>query len=470
MCFIFGLYNFENQKNICQKILEKAKNRGPDNSKIIENQKFIFSHNLLAINGFEEQPFENKDLIFLGNFEIYNFLELKNKFKLKNKNEQKILFEVFEKNGVCKKTINEFGGFFSICLFDKKKNKLTLLRDKIGESPLFYFFNEEKKIFGFSSEKKYLSNLDNNIFEVEPSYILTFDFNSFTLKKDNNKLEFENKILKDNYLEIKKNTQNYLINSIKKMSNSDKKIGVLFSGGIDSTFICFVLKKLKIPFTCYTSYLSSGNIKDASDLIYSKEIAQKYNFDLKIKKVSLDTLKKDIPKIINLIEDDDYIKVSVASPFYYALKLAKKDGVKIIFSGIGSEEIFAGYRRHKNVSKDKINTECFNGLNTIYKRDLYRDNVLAMNNSMEIRLPFLDLDLIKYSLKIPHKYKLSEDKKQNKLILRDISKDLGLDKKYCDRLKKAAQYGSKFDKGFLKISKELNVKGIKQEAISKFTN
>ena len=159
MCFIFGLYNFENQKNVCEKVLEKAKNRGPDNSKIIENQKFIFSHNLLAINGFEEQPFENKDLIFLGNFEIYNFLELKNKFKLKNKNEQKVLFEIFEKNGVCKNTINEFRGFFSICLFDKKKNKLTLLRDKIGESPLFYFFNKEKKTFGFSSEKKYLSKV-----------------------------------------------------------------------------------------------------------------------------------------------------------------------------------------------------------------------------------------------------------------------------------------------------------------------
>ena len=57
--------------------------------------------------------------------------------------------------------------------FDKNKNKLVLARDKIGESPLFYFFNKEKKTFGFSSEKKYLINLDKNIFEVKPSQILT---------------------------------------------------------------------------------------------------------------------------------------------------------------------------------------------------------------------------------------------------------------------------------------------------------
>ena len=468
MCFIYGLYNFENQKLICEKILKKAINRGPDNSKIVEYKKFIFSHNLLAINNFEVQPIQNKNLIFLGNFEIYNFLEIKKKLNLKSKTEQKILFELFEKFSICKKTLNLIRGFYAICHFDKNKKKLVLARDKIGESPLFYFFNKEKKTFGFSSEKKYLINLDKNIFEVKPSEILTIDFNNFSLKKIDNFLKFSNKNLDENYSKIKSRTKNLLINSIKQMSKSDKKIGVLFSGGIDSTFICYVLKKLKVPFTCYTSYLSSGNIKEASDLIYSKEIAKKYGFDLKIKKVELEELKKDLKKIIDLIEDEDYIKVSVASPFFYSLKLAKKDGVKIIFSGLGSEEIFAGYKRHKNAIEKKINEECYNGLKTIHKRDLYRDNVLAMNNSMEIRLPFLDLDLINYSLKIPSKFKISEDKKQNKLILRDIAKDLGLDEKYCNRLKKAAQYGSKFDKGFLKISKEMGVSGVKQLALSKF--
>ena len=77
-----------------------------------------------------------------------------------------------------------------------------------------------------------------------------------------------------------------------------------------------------------------------------------------------------------LIEDSNVVKVGVALTFYAACEQAKKDGCKVIFSGLGSEEIFAGYKRHKD-SFD-INKECLSGVLKIYERDLYRDDVITM--------------------------------------------------------------------------------------------
>lgn len=135
------------------------------------------------------------------------------------------------------------------------------------------------------------------------------------------------------------------------------------------------------------------------------------------------------------------VKVTIALTFYLACELAKEDGCKVIFSGLGSEEIFAGYERHKLSAN--INQECLSGLRKMYERDLYRDDVVTMDNGLELRLPYLDINLVKYALKIPEKHKISED--AAKIILREIALDRGLPKEFCFRKKTAAQYGSRMD-------------------------
>ena len=234
---------------------------------------------------------------------------------------------------------------------------------------------------------------------------------------------------------------------------------MLFSGGVDSTYIAIVLKKLGVEFTCYTAKVEGGKIEEAPDLIYAKKIAKDYDLDLKIAVIETQKLEEIVIDVVKTIEDRNYIKTSVALPFYLACKKAKEDGVKVMFSGLGSEEIFAGYNRHKKV--EDANKECLEGLKILYVRDLYRDDVITMKNNIELRLPFLDKELIKYALNIPVKYKLSKDKVDSKLILREIAKELGLNEEYAMRQKKAAQYGSKFDKGLLRLAKDFG--GSKEE-------
>lgn len=505
MCSIIGFINHKNSIEKTLFSLDKISYRGSDSFGIYtNNQIFIeknlndlksstshlqsplpitsssshtesitLGHSLLSLVNFVEQPLKNQG-IFISNCEIYNWQELNKKYNLNAKNDSDLLHKLieFKKIENLKETLKEIDGVYAFAYFDEKKQKLILTRDILGVKPLFYSYSTQEKSFAFASEKKALltsipSPISNpnshSLFELDPKTILEYDLK-------NKKIKFENKDfysitceLEGTYSKIKKETKKLLINAVKKrIPESKHKIGVLFSGGIDSTFICYVLKELNIDFTCYTAKVEGGNIKEAEDLIYAKEIAKKYGYKLDITKITTDKLEEETKEVIKIIEDNEYIKTSVALPFYLACKKAKQDNIKVIFSGLGSEEIFAGYRRHKQA--EDPNQECVNGLSILHIRDLYRDDTITMSQTMELRLPFLDKKLIEYSLNIPLKYKLNIKENRSKIILREIAKEMGLDEKYSERQKKAAQYGSKFDKGLLRLAKNKGVN--KQEYLN----
>jgi asparagine synthase (glutamine-hydrolysing) len=467
MCGIIGFINFENSVRETLKSMKNISYRGKDGNGILIGKKIYtansidelrekttnfnsnisIGHNLHSIVSKVFQPIKKKGIL-VSNCEIYNWEELKKMHKLNSNNDAELLLDLIEKTGM-EKTLNKILGAFAFAYLHE--NKIILARDILGEKPLYYSHKNGK--FCFASEKKAIEKFSPK--ELNPREILEYDIESDVLKIKKIKLYYPEKETKESYKIIKEKTEKLLLDAIKRQVPKDQKIGILFSGGIDSTFIAFALKKLKIPFTCYTAKVEGGNILEAEDLIYAKEIAQEYDFDLKIAVTNTDELLKYTKKVISLIEDRDYIKVSVALPFFIACERAKKDNVKVMFSGLGSEEIFAGYRRHKKV--EDPNLECYNGLLTLHSRDLYRDDVITMANNQELRLPYLDMDLIKYALSIPVKYKLSDDKIRSKIVLRDIAKGMGLNEKYCERQKKAAQYGSKFDKGLLRLAKDANL-------------
>jgi len=152
------------------------------------------------------------------------------------------------------------------------------------------------------------------------------------------------------------------------------------------------------------------------------------------------------------------MKVGVGSVVYAASQLARKDKINTFFSGLGSEELFAGYERH-TLTKN-INKECWKGLKDMYKRDLTRDYAIAKNLKINVLTPFLDADLIKTAMQIPGKQKLNAQYK--KLILRKIAQELGLPKEITWRKKKAAQYGSRFHKALQKLTKKNKFKRISE--------
>jgi len=445
MCGIIGIFEPSSEEKV-REALNLLSERGRDGHWISIEKTYCLGHTLHSVVGRVKQPIKSR---FVANCEIYNWKELDKN----SKNDAETLFNLLEKLPI-KEVLNKIDGDYAFAHI--KSNILHLARDIIGVKPLFY----TKKPFAFASEKKVLEKLGyEDVQELNPREILRYNIKTKKIsfvKRNFFKIVPENK---ETYEKQREKVKQLLIDSIKKRI-PNKKFGLLFSGGIDSVILAYYFKKLGLDFTCYTSALDTK--EEPEDLIYAKKIAKELNLNLKYKKIKLEEVESYLNKIVPLIEDNNPVKVSIALTFYIASELAKEDGIKVIFSGLAAEDIFAGYQRHRQ-SKE-VNKECISGLLKVYERDTYRDDVVTMHNNLELRVPYLDKNLIEYVLKIPARYKINE--KSDKYILRDLIFKEGLREEFAFRPKKAAQYGSKFDKAIEKLAGKKS----KSEYLKQFYN
>ncbi|NCP71799.1 diphthine--ammonia ligase [archaeon] len=460
MCSIIGFVNYKETKKEIISAFKTLEKRGLDGYGVFCNDKcsyfkeikeiesknipddVVFGHNLLSITGNVSQPIIIDKKVLLSNCEIYNYKELSSKYKIDSKNDSDFLLKAIIKIG--KKIFTEINGPYAICYYDGRE--IYLRRDLLGIKPLWYSI--EKKSFGFASEKKVLENAGFKKIEfLDPRKELSYN----VLK---NKISFKQipffKIEKKQT--TKEKVYEKLKNAIFKRASGKQKIALLYSSGIDSLVIAKILKDNKIPFKGYFAY--SQDILNPKDLSNVLRTEKEYGFSIEKIKISKTEIEKTLPLLIERVESSNPIKIGVSLPIYFASKKARKDGCKVILSGLGSDEIFAGYSRFKestNLLKDTLNL-----LYQMHENDLYREDVVCTNNNIEARFPYLDKEVIEESFCLTDKQKINNE--ENKVILREIGKEIGLLKEDYKRKKTAAQYGSGFDKMIEKIAKENNVK------------
>ncbi len=456
MCGIIGLFNDKDASAKVKAALALLHKRGKDAAGVasetqvyhakeyqqltIPSENNLLGHTLHAVVDCIPQPLKGKGIL-AANCEIYNWQELNRKYNFAARNDAELLLSFLDKYGLEK--LDELDGVYAFAYWHR--DTLYLVRDIIGEKPLWYAHADS---FAFASEKKVLEALGFlDIQELNPRTIVKYTITS-------NGVEFQRREFftylpehQDTFPILKEKTAFLLDHAIQKRV-PQQKFGLLFSGGIDSTYLAKFFKDKGIDFTCYTAGLDSGT--PAVDLEQAQSVANKLGLQLKVRTIKLEEVPAYLQKIVPLIEDSNVIKVGVALPFYLACEMAKEDGCKVIFSGLGSEELFAGYERHRQSAN--INQECISGLLKMYERDLYRDDVVTMAHQMELRLPFLDVPLVQYALKIPEQHKIKDG--IAKYILREIAMDKGIPPQFALRKKMAAQYGSRFDHALGKLAKK----------------
>lgn len=248
---------------------------------------------------------------------------------------------------------------------------------------------------------------------------------------------------------MKEELKTAIVDSI--VSRAGEENALLFSGGVDSTLIAKVLSDHGAKLKCYTA-----GFPGSEDIGYAERVASELGLDLEI--IEIKDLEKVVKKVMHVIDMDDVVMVSVAIPLFTACGKIKE---KIVFSGLGSEEIFAGYRMYEELLPDykKIDDLSWERLERIQKTDLYRDRKIAAHFGLEIALPYLDPKVIAAAMKIPAQKKISAT--QNKIILRKIAEELGVPKFIAKRRKRAAQYGSGTMKEFKKLAKSKGHKYVK---------
>ncbi len=427
MCGIIGAINHIDHKKLASKALKEIIYRGIDNQDSISTKNFTFSHCLHSVVGNKPQPLENDDFIFLTNCEIYNWEELNERYNFDSENDAELLFNLLTTQKL-EKVLPQLDGVFAFALYDKKTKKTVLARDLLGVKPIW--FHHDKHLL-FASEKKAIESKEVDPEELNPRKIIIYDHQT-------KKLEFsQQEFFRIDHREIdlnkeKKKIKELLEDAVIKRIPS-KGLGVLFSGGIDSTLLAHILKQNNVDFTAYmtVSETKSKEIENA------KNIAERLGFKLKLVKINKSILKEELPNIIRLIETADPVKVEVGATMYFSLKEAQKDRMKVIFSGVGADDIFVGYKR-MHMSQD-VSLDSLSNLRRIYERDLYRDDVLSMANNIELRLPYLDKKLVQACLNVPNEYKISDTPKT---LLREIARDLKLPREFSELKRNAAQYSS----------------------------
>ncbi|PIN75999.1 hypothetical protein COV18_01080 [Candidatus Woesearchaeota archaeon CG10_big_fil_rev_8_21_14_0_10_37_12] len=253
----------------------------------------------------------------------------------------------------------------------------------------------------------------------------------------------------------KEEVKQALVEAIKNRIH-DQKFGVLLSGGVDSSLITTVLKKFTDNFICYSVGFEyhlqneQHTVWQNTDLGPAKHLAEQLGVKFKYKIFSQKEIEKLIKKSAQIMNNPDLVNISVSSVILAAEELAKQDGINVLFGGLGSEEIFAGYQRH--LQAENINEECWKGLKGNLHRDFARDNLLGKTLGLTVLVPFLDEQVILTAMGIPGEQKTNNTCK--KIILREIAEELGVPKENAWRKRLAAQYGSGFDKALEKIAKE----------------
>lgn len=398
MCGIFGVnYNqtvHYNSHNI--------KHRGPDNTISKKFNDFLFTFYRLCINDLSvngNQPFEDDKCIWMCNGEIYNFKHLIKKYNLKCKSNSdcEVISQLYNELGIyslCK----ELDGVFAIALYDKELNCIYLIRDLVGVRPIYYY--HDKYNFAFASESKALGSL-KDIKQLQPSSFLCYNLNTKQIniqQYDNISNIKINKSIKLN--DCTQGIYNLLTNSIEKRLISDRPIGCLLSGGLDSSLVASILSKMMGDTKLKTF---SVGFEDSEDLKYAKQVAKYLNTDHYELILDYDDVIKRIPEVIRHIESCDVTTIRASVGMYMLSEyISKNHPEKVIFSGEGSDEIFGGYLYfHKSPTFEEFEKETTRLVKDLCYFDVLRADRCTSAFGLELRVPFLDKEFLKYVMSIP---------------------------------------------------------------------
>ena len=395
MCGILGIFNSEKSAEKAKKALEIMQNRGRDNygfwadgntgnsdklSGLDIKDGNIIAHCLHSVVGFVKQPINGRGIL-VTNCELYNWKELSKEYELEAENDAELFLMLIEDIGFTK-AIERLSGDYAVAYFDGKK--VFLARDLLGVKPLWYSCENG---FSFASEKKSLY-FANTVRELNPREVICYDVKSKITERLNR--EFL-KVKEANDKEIEER----LIESV-KIRLPEQKFGILFSGGLDSALVAKICKDLKGDFTCYTAAFS----ENSPDIVNAKKAAELLGVKLKYQVITKDEAEELLRIVVPLIEDSNVSKVGVAMTLFAACKLASEDKIKVIFSGSGADELFSGYHRHKTATD--LKKDIYSDLLKVYEKNTYRDDVVAMANNLEVRVPFLDKELAELALGALH--------------------------------------------------------------------
>ncbi len=398
MCSIMGFCGHGATLELFKKGFEKTISRGPDDSRIIDTGKGFLGFHRLAIMGLTEegmQPFELDGSYIVCNGEIYGFEGLKKQltqkgYLFKSDSDCEILLPLYREYGI--KMFSMLDAEYALIVYDGESGEYIAARDPIGIRPLYYGY-DRNGVICFASEPKNLVQLVDKVMPFPPGHY--YKAGKFICYRDMTRVD---EVICDDLETICKNIHDKLVAGVEKRLVADAKVGFLLSGGLDSSLVCAIAaKKSKEPIKTF----AIGMSEDAIDLKYAKQVADYIGSEHTEVIITKEDVLSALETVIALLGTYDITTIRASMGMYLICKAIREStDIRVILTGEISDELF-GYK-YTDFAPDAeaFQKEACKRIRELHMYDVLRADRCISVNSLEARVPFGDLDFVKYVMAI----------------------------------------------------------------------
>jgi asparagine synthase (glutamine-hydrolysing) len=244
------------------------------------------------------------------------------------------------------------------------------------------------------------------------------------------------------YIEELKSSLSY---SVTKCVEDANEIGILFSGGLDSSLIALLAKNTEnAKITLYTVGTPGSH-----DISNGQKISRLLGLNWRKIEITPEQITKAIPKLAKIIGSRHPVKISFEMPMFFAMANTKEE---LIISGQGADELFGGYARYIKMEKEELKAALKRDIELLVTKNIKMEFAMAEHFNKILKLPYLHEDVVKIANEVPNEYKVKND--ERKIILRKVAGQCGLPNEIVNQDKKAAQYSSGIIKELRKAAKK----------------
>lgn len=397
MCSIMGYCGSSAVLEDFQKGFAQTISRGPDCSRITDTGNGFLGFHRLSIMGLTPegmQPFSLGGNYLVCNGEIYGFerwkKSLSEKYRFASDSDCEILLPLYQEYGT--EMFKLLDAEFACIIYDGTTQEYLAARDPIGIRPLYYGYDNQGVII-FASEAKNLVNLCDKIMPFPPGHY--YKQGKFIRYCD---IAHVDKVCRDDIETVCRNIHDKLVAGIEKRLVADAKVGFLLSGGLDSSLVCAVAaRKSSRPIRTFAIGMSG----DAIDLKYAKQTADYIGSDHTEVIITKEDVLSNLSEVIHLLGTFDITTIRASMGMYLVCKaIHEQTDIRVLLTGEISDELFGYKYTDFAPSAEEFQKEAEKRIRELHMYDVLRADRCISVNALEARVPFGDLDFVRYVMAI----------------------------------------------------------------------
>ena len=405
MCCVMGFLSDLYSAEQIQPYFDRTKSRGPDDTRIEKAGKGLLLFHRLAIMGLDErgmQPFSRGKNKVVCNGELYGWRPVKQELETKgyafaSKSDCELLLPLYEEYGL--DMFRYLDAEFAMILYDGEKDCLIAGRDPIGIRPLYYGYFSDGSI-AFASEAQDLEGLCERILPFPPGYY--YDGKEFVRYAD---LTTVNEYLTDDLETVCVQIREKLIAGVEKRLDADAPLGFLLSGGLDSSLVCAISAKL---LGRKVRTFAIGMDLDPIDLKYAQIAADYIGAEHTAFYMTREDVLSALDEVIRLLGTWDITTIRASLGMYLCCKaIHENTDIRVLLTGEISDELFGYKYTDFAPSAEAFQLESKKRIDELHMYDVLRADRCISVNSLEARVPFGDLDFVRYVMQIDPEKKLN---------------------------------------------------------------